>query len=62
MQGHLRVPLWIRRTHHLCGGDRILLAAARDAGLCALYPAAVLDEALSGYHPLCSSGGRDAAR
>lgn len=61
-QGHLRVPPWIRRVYHLTAGSRILMVASRDHGLCALYPAVVLDDVLSAYHDQRSSEVRHAGR
>ncbi len=55
-QGHLRVPVGIRRRCQLIGGTRVLMAASRERGLCALYPTDVLDEALAAYHDIRNVG------
>jgi hypothetical protein len=49
-QRHLRIPLGIRRGCRIAPGARLLAAACREHNLLALYPATVVDEALTAYH------------
>jgi hypothetical protein len=45
-QGHLRLPVAVRRWHRLSAGVRVLLAAEPLAGLLMVYPPIALDRLL----------------
>jgi hypothetical protein len=49
-QGHLRLPLPIRRSCGLNGGDRLLLVAFPDRGLLLAYTTAAVNAMILAYH------------
>jgi hypothetical protein len=56
-QGHLRVPAALRHRCALSTGDRVLLAADPARSRLAIYPAAVLDAALTQQQHPTRPGG-----
>jgi len=57
-QGHLRLPVPIRRLCRLNPGDRMLLAACPDRSLLVAYTMAAVDAMILGYHA-AHPGGLD---
>lgn len=49
-QGHLRLPVAIRRVCRLETGDRVLVVACPQQGLLAVYPMATVEEMFLAYH------------
>ncbi|NJC83112.1 hypothetical protein [Planosporangium mesophilum] len=49
-QGHLRLPVAVRRVCRLHDGDRLLVAACPDPGILVAYPMAELDAMVLAYH------------
>jgi hypothetical protein len=49
-QGHLRVPLALRRWHHLQAGSQILVVGDATAGRLVLHPLAVVDTLIAQLH------------
>lgn len=45
-QGHVRLPVAVRRWHRLSAGVRVLLVAEPSAGLLVVYPPIALDRLL----------------
>jgi bifunctional DNA-binding transcriptional regulator/antitoxin component of YhaV-PrlF toxin-antitoxin module len=55
-QGHLRLPVAIRRWCGLATGDRVLLAAEPGDGLLVVHPLAALDAMITQFHAAVLGG------
>ncbi|MPY81446.1 MAG: hypothetical protein GEV04_24300 [Actinophytocola sp.] len=49
-QGHLQLPLAIRRAFGLEAGERLLVAACPDTDLLTVYPMSTVDAMVLAYH------------
>lgn len=56
VDGHLRLPVGLRRRCGLSTGDRVLLVADPSAGRLFIHPPAVLDAALGAHHTALLQG------
>jgi bifunctional DNA-binding transcriptional regulator/antitoxin component of YhaV-PrlF toxin-antitoxin module len=56
-QGHLRLPVAVRRWCGLATGDRVLLAAEPGDGLLVVHPLAALDAMITQLHASVLGGG-----
>jgi hypothetical protein len=54
--GHLRLPIGVRRACHLTAGDRVLLVAEPGAGRLLLHPPAALTALLDAHHAAIVEG------
>lgn len=54
--GHVRLPVGLRRRYQLTAGDRILLAADPPGRRLLLHPAAALDALLTAHHAALLEG------
>jgi hypothetical protein len=51
-QGHLRLPVHVRRTCRLTAGDRLLVLASLGRRFLVVYPMSTLDAMVLGHHDL----------
>jgi bifunctional DNA-binding transcriptional regulator/antitoxin component of YhaV-PrlF toxin-antitoxin module len=58
-RGGVCLPARTRQRHRIAGGDRVLLAAAREYSVVIVYPASAINEMITSYHAARATKDRD---